>query len=87
MKQYIIKPNKYTRVDVSVVGLSFEIIKLLQQENFLKLNHLLAKLVLSKGEVVRENFVLSLNFLYVLGKLEYYDKNDVLQLVENYETV
>lgn len=87
MTRHKIKPNKYTKIEVSIVGIGADIVSFLKTENYQKLNHLLNKLVLKKGEAVKECFPLALNFLFILGKLEYYTKDDVLQLVNKNETI
>lgn len=79
----IIKPTKYTNIDQSLLGLSAEILKLLQEEPSQKYNQILWAVVRKKGKNAKENFLLSLSFLYLVGKIKYFDKEDVIQLLQN----
>ncbi len=78
----MIRPTKYTNIDVSIIGLSAEIIKLLSVDRSLKYNNILGKIIHIKGESAKENFLLALNFLYMLGKIKYYPEEDVLELLK-----
>jgi uncharacterized membrane protein len=77
----MIKPNKYTNVGLSVIGISFEIINLLKTENFQKYNQVLGRISYRKGSEVKINFLSALNFLYMLGKIQYHPKDDVIELL------
>ena len=79
----MIKPNKYTHIGSSVIGLSAEIIKMLKLEPSQKYNILLDKIIYRKGEEAKENFILSLSFLFLLGKIAYYPEEDVVNLLSN----
>jgi len=77
----MIKPNKYTNVDLSVIGISVEIIKVLKDDNAQKYNRVLGKIVTKRGKKAQENFLLALCFLYLLGKIKYHQKEDVIELL------
>ncbi len=77
----MIKPTKYTNIDLSVIGLSALIIKLLKDEPSQKYNQILSKIVYQKGKQAKENFLLSLSFLFLLGKVKYYRQEDVIELI------
>ena len=63
----MIKPTKYTNIDLSVLGLSTEILKLLLSENTLKYNQVIGRIIYKKGDEAKHNFLLALSFLYLLG--------------------
>lgn len=77
----MIKPNKYTNVDLSVIGLSAEILKLLKKDQTLKYNQILDKIVYIKGEEAKENFLLSLCFLFLLGKIAFQKTDDIIEFL------
>lgn len=77
----MIKLTKYANIDLSVVGLSAEILGLLKNEQSQKYNQVLEKIIYSKGKEAKENFLLSLSFLYLLGKIRYYKQEDVIELL------
>ncbi len=77
----MIKPTKYTNINLSVIGLSAEIIKVLQSDSVQKYNQLLDRIIYKKGEEAKENFLLALGFLFLLGKIKYYKQEDVIQLL------
>ena len=77
----MLKPTKYTNVDLSVIGLSLEILKLLKNDCAQKYNQILGKLIFKKGKEAEENFLLALSFLFLIGKIKYYKKEDVIELL------
>ncbi len=77
----MIKPTKYTNINLSVIGLSAEILKLLKDDNVQKYDQVLGKTIHRKGKQAKENFLLALSFLYLMGKVKYYPKEDVLELL------
>ncbi|BAX80238.1 ABC-three component system middle component 8 [Labilibaculum antarcticum] len=76
----MIKPTKYTNIDLSILGLSSEILRLLIVDGSLKYNQILGKIIHKKGEEAKENFLLALSFLFLLGKVDYYPEEDVIIL-------
>lgn len=79
----MLKPTKYTNIDLSVLGLGAEILKLLKDEPVQKYNQILERIIHVKGDSAKENFLLSLSFLYLVGKIKYYNKEDVIELLAN----
>lgn len=77
----MIKPTKYTNIDLSVLGLSTEILKMLLSENTLKYNQIIGRIIQKKGGESKQNFLLALSFLYLLGKVEYFPEEDVIRLL------
>lgn len=76
----MLKPNKYTNVSLSIVGLGAEVISILKSDKQQKYDSLIDKLVRKKGQNSKENILLSLCFLHSIGKVIYYPENDVLEL-------
>ena len=77
----MIKPNKYTNIDLCVLWLSTYILKVMKDERQQKYSQLLEKVINDKGKESRENLLLSLSFLYLLWKIKYYQKEDVIELL------
>ncbi len=77
----MIKPTKYTNINLSVLWISSEILVMLKNEKVLKYEQILGKLIYKKGIQATENFLLALSFLYLLGKIKYYPKEDVIELL------
>jgi hypothetical protein len=76
----ILKPNKFTKVNVSVIGLSSSIIQVLRRETPLKYNQLEARVTSRLGDEARPNFVYALTFLYALGVILYEQRDDIISL-------
>ena len=79
----MIRVTKYTDINLSVIGISAEILKVLQEDCTQKYNHLLGKIINRKGEQAKENFSLALSFLFLMGKIQYYQKEDVIEFLGN----
>jgi hypothetical protein len=76
----ILKPNKYTDINLSVIGLGAHILRSLKNNPQQKYEILLGKIVSSESGSAKENFLLSLNFLYSLGMINYHPEQDVVEL-------
>lgn len=76
----MIKPNKYLDFETGVIRISSVIIKVLMENNSMKYNEVLKNVQSLAGESAKYEFHNALGFLYLLGKVEYYNKNDVLEL-------
>ena len=76
----VLKPNKYTNIDLSVLGIGTELLQQLAINPYQKYSQLYEKVIKRKGESAKENFLLSLNFLYSLGKIEYHPHQDIIEL-------
>ena len=62
----MIRVTKYTNIDLSVVGISIEIIKILKEDRLQKYNQILGKVIGKKGKQAQENFSLALSFLFLI---------------------
>jgi hypothetical protein len=79
----MISITKYTDINLSVVGISSEILKILKNDYVQTYNQVLSKLINRRGENAKENFLLSLSFLFLMGKIKYYQENDVIEYLKN----
>lgn len=79
----MIKPNKYTDINLSIVGLSAEILQQLNNEPTLKYSRLENRIVRKFGKSAKENFLLALLFLFSVGKIRYYDKEDAIEFLQD----
>lgn len=80
-RKYIINPTKYTRIDTSILGISFEIIKILKKDPIQDYNQIFERIVNKKGDEAKTNFLLSLSFLYILKKIQYHKDDDVIEFL------
>ena len=76
----ILKPNKFTDIDLSVVGIGALTLKALKNNPYQKYDTLLDKVSTVAGSSVRENFLLSLSFLFSIGMIKYYSDQDIIEL-------
>ncbi|MFC1226665.1 hypothetical protein SAMN04488511_102303 [Pedobacter suwonensis] len=72
----MIKPDRHTNPDYSVINISAYILRQLKAQYIIGYDQLLEKVVKGMGEKSRENYPYALNFLYLLGKLQYKEAND-----------
>jgi hypothetical protein len=79
----MLRITKYTNIDLSVVGISVEIIKILKEDRLQKYNQILGKVINKKGKQAQINFALALSFLFLMGKIKYYQKEDVIEFLKN----
>lgn len=75
----MIKPNKYTDVNSSVLFIASEILKILNARKLVTYTELQNLILSEKGENVKRVFLPALSFLYLLGKLEYHKEKDVIE--------
>lgn len=64
----MLKPNKYTDVSLSVIGVSAEILAQLKKEPSQKYNGLRNKVVYRLGDSAKQNFLLHLRFYSLWAK-------------------
>lgn len=82
----MLRPTKHSHPDQTVINMSLlllEKLRKLRVEEYDKLRKYAAKKVVG-GDIL---FLPSLNFLYLLGLIEYRKKNDVVEYVGSNETV
>jgi len=77
----MLRPDKHLDPRFSVIHIGGLVIKALRETGMLTFNELLAFLMESTGEKVKEVYLPSLSFLFLLGKIQYHPKIDSIELV------
>lgn len=77
----MIKPTRYMNMNLSVIRVSSEIIELLIKSPIMKFDEILASLEQIIGNEVRFVFIPAIDFLYLLGIIDYHEESDVFELV------
>ena len=72
----MIKPDRHTNPDISVINISAFILKQLNVFYDISYDDLLKNVVDNMGERAKENYLYALNFLYLVGKLTYFEETD-----------
>ncbi len=72
----MIKPDRHTNPDISVINISAFILKQLNVFYDISYDDLLNKVLDNMGERAKENYLYALNFLYLVGKLTYFEETD-----------
>jgi hypothetical protein len=72
----MIKPNRHTNPDYSVINISAYIIKLLKAQYSIEYDKLQSKVLKGLGEKAKENYPYALNFLFILDKIKYQELTD-----------
>ncbi|MCP4219207.1 MAG: hypothetical protein GY765_31520 [bacterium] len=78
----MIRPHKRMNPQFSVINIGGLIIRALKENRMLNFDQLLAHLAAQTSDEVKEVYLPSLSFLYIIGKLVYHQENDSFQLVE-----
>ena len=76
----MLTPDKHTNPVLSVVNIAGLIIEQIKFSDIVSYDDLLNKLVNLTSESVKEVFLYSLSFLYLLDKIEYIPDLDALRL-------
>lgn len=72
----MIRPDRHTNPDLSVINISALILKQLNPFYEIGYEDLRNKVIETFGANAIENYPYALNFLYLLGKLEYIEQTD-----------
>lgn len=75
----MLKPTKYTNVNISLLAISCELLKLFKKNKAATSTELLNKIIQKKGIEAKNIFSPALSFLFLLGKIEYYEKTDIIE--------
>ena len=81
----MLTPTKYMDLDLSVLRISSLMVKLLKRNKVMEYSELLNYLSDKIGEDVKHVFIASLDFLYLIGKVEYYLISDSLEFLDGIE--
>lgn len=76
----MLKPDKHTNPVLSVVNIAGLIIGQIKNNEIVSYDDLLNNLINQTSESVKEVFLYSLSFLYLLDKVEYIPNLDALRL-------
>lgn len=79
----MIAPHKYLDLNLSILNLGGLILNLIKEEGAVKYDELLEKVILARGASVKDVFIPTLSFLYVLGKVEYQKDIDTIEFVKH----
>jgi hypothetical protein len=77
----MIAPHKYLNLNLSVLNLGGLILNILKQEEAVKYDDLLQRVLLARGGNAKEVFLPTLSFLYLLGKIEYRKDIDTIEFL------
>ena len=75
----MLKPDKHTNPVLSTVNIAGLIIEQIRNDEIVSYDDLLSNLVNQTSESVKDVFLYSLSFLYLLDKIEYIPAVDVLR--------
>lgn len=76
----MLKPDKHTNPVLSTVNIAGLIIEQIRNDEIVSYDDLLSNLVNQTSESVKDVFLYSLSFLYLLDKIEYIPDLDALRL-------
>lgn len=75
----MLKPTKYTNVNVSLLAVSCELLKVFKKNKTTTSTDLFNKVIQKKGIEAKNIFLPALSFLFLLGKIEYHEKTDIIE--------
>jgi hypothetical protein len=76
----MLKPDKHTNPELSVINIAGLIIERIKNNEIISYDDLLRSLVNQTSENVKDVFLYSIFFLYLLDKIEYIPDLDALRL-------
>ena len=78
----MIAPHKYLDLNLSILNLGGLILNLIKEDGAVKYDELFEKVILARGASVKDVFLPTLSFLYVLGKIEYQKEIDTIEFIK-----
>lgn len=78
----MIQPDRYTNPDFSVINISSVILEKLIKEKKISYDRLLKEIIQRIGDEAKENYPYALNFLFLLGKINYNTQNDTFEYLK-----
>ena len=69
-------------IQLSVVSISSDILLILSKNHTIKYDELVRRVITGKGEKAKEMVLPALNFLYLIGKVEYHNKIDSIEFIQ-----
>jgi len=76
----MLKPDKHTNPELSVINIAGLIIEQIKNNEIISYDDLLSSLVNQTSENVKDVFLYSVFFLYLMDKIEYIPDLDALRL-------
>jgi hypothetical protein len=77
----MLRPTKYTNVNVSVLAVSCELLKVFKKNKTATYSEILNTIINKKGIEAKSIFLPALSFLFLLGKIEYYERTDIIKYI------
>ena len=78
----MIKPDKYTNLDLSVLNIGGMVLRSLKNCSVQKYEDLEDYIVTNVGDSAKPVFVVALSFLYCVGRITYHSSSDTIKLVQ-----
>lgn len=78
----MLRPTKHLNLDLSVLNVAALMLRVLHRARVVSYDELYRKLHKRLGDDLRLVFLPALNFLYLLGKVEYHEKSDSFEFLE-----
>jgi hypothetical protein len=78
----MIKPNKYTDPNCTSIEVIALVLSSLKANGQMKFDELYDLVITNKGSRAKDIFIGSLNVLFLLGKLEYVERLDIIGYIE-----
>ena len=78
----MISAHKYLDLNLSLLNLGGVILNIIKEDNVVKYDELLEKVILLRGINAKEVFIPALSFLYLLGKIEYQKDIDTIEFIK-----
>jgi hypothetical protein len=75
----MLRPTKYMNMDISLTSISCEVLKIFKKNKAITYTELFNKIIQKKGIEAKKVILPALSFLYLLGKVEYYQKTDIVE--------
>lgn len=76
-----LKPNKHFSIQKSVLARTSSIIQILLSDRYIKFPELYHRFISKCTDADYKSFILALDLLFVLGKIEYFKDNDTIGLI------
>lgn len=77
----MLTPTKHMNLDLSVVGITAILLKMFKKNRIMTLDEILGYVSDKAGSDVKHVFVLALDFLYLLGMIEYHLSTDSIEFL------
>lgn len=81
----MIKPDRHINPDISVLNISSFILSKLNYFYDISYDKMMNEVIDNLGEGSKENYPYAINFLYLLGKIEYIELTDSFRYLKNSE--